>query len=207
MKDFAFNSRVKSALALCCGGTLAAGIIYYYCLSSFSRSREDRSTTCRVANKSNSTDQGKDNDADEISKKYQEDGFRLVSTLRESATRSFQNEKFSEALDFYDQCITILTCFTDEESAKQVQVLTANIVLCLYKLRLFSDACEVATNLLEDKEPLDDTLKSKTLYRRALASASLGEKRGAIADLEACIKFSPGGRNPEAERELSKLTA
>lgn len=207
MIDFSFKNRTKLALALWCSTTLAAWILSYYCISSISRSRKDWWTTSKVANKCNANDLGKESGAHELSKKDQEEGLRLVSTLRSYATRSFQLENFSEALDFYDKCIPILTSFNDRESAEQVQVLTANIVLCLYKLRLFSDACEVATSLLEDKVFLNDTLKSKTLYRRALASASLGEKHGAIADLKACIKFSPGGKNPEAERELSKLLA
>lgn len=130
----------------------------------------------------------------------------MASHLKTKANAFFQEGKFDNALQMYEETLTLLSYIgDDEESVGQQHIIRSNAVMCFYKLQRYQEACLVATELLEEHDSLPLNLKAKILYRRGLASKALGNGEGASLDFQAAIHFSPGNRNPEAERELKLL--
>lgn len=203
-----FSNKTKWTLALCCGGTLIAGCsLFYYFFSPFAEN-DNNSNSSDVEDKLNSLcsqRDGKKQSETTFSPEESEKLFRLATNWKVSGNECFQKGEYNEALAAYEKSQRILSLLSDEKSLKQFHLVGSNMLMCLYKLRLFFDACQLATSLLESESPLENTVKAKILYRRALSSAAIGEKEGAIMDLKASIYFSPDKKNVEAERELKQL--
>lgn len=68
--------------------------------------------------------------------------------------------------------------------------------MVLLRLNQFESAAMVASMLIDDaSHPLPKDLLVKVLYRRGLASKSVGNINAALADFSAAVQFSPSQRN------------
>ena len=78
--------------------------------------------------------------------------------------------------------------------------LMSNAAAAALRLEDWAGACEMASAVLEVSPR-----HAKALYRRASASAALGERRAARADLEALLALEP--KNAAGKRLLDELAA
>lgn len=185
---------------LCAATLIVVSALWYCCIRAPSKKADKRYSCGQVPDESCISSPPQDH----LSPEQAEIACNEAEKDRIAGNGLFQRGNYNEALELYVMGMKKLNDQTSMKCIKQRNLLKSNLLLCLYKIGSFVEVCDFATACLEDPS-LDDSLKVKILYRRALSSAAIGEKRAAIMDLKAAIFFSPNQKNAEAERELKRL--
>ncbi|KPA85029.1 putative mitochondrial hypothetical protein [Leptomonas pyrrhocoris] len=132
----------------------------------------------------------------------------LLDALKQQANLAFQESRYEDAIKRYQDCLEVTAVLGahDAEAVKIDQVVRANVSMTFIRMRDYDAARFVATMLLQDAAiALPEDLKVKVLYRRGLASKSLGDADAALSDFKAALHFSPDHSNPSIAKEIALL--
>lgn len=134
--------------------------------------------------------------------------FELLDALKQQANLAFQESRYEDAVRRYQDCLEVTAVLGahDAEAVKVDQVVRANVIMTFIRMHDYDGARLVATMLLQDAAvALPEDLKVKVLYRRGLASKSLGDKEAALADFKAALYFSKNQINAAVTKEIDLL--